>query len=293
MIRENFFHSINNTHKDKIAMVCCLYKGHRYKLYKQYYNQILENHLKFANINKFDYFLFNDNLNNTIDALQDRPEFAVFPKTFCFGISKWYALDYIFKNTEYTHILMIDFDTAFLKYEKINFDLSQQQILSDTGVNQYYDSVYFLYYCLVNGIEYKDFCKYTYKKYSTGFILIRRDFFTKQNLDNFVNFACKLKKEKFLYDNGILKDIHWIHTCDFSHKNIHDTSQTTITPYDEVFLTYQLLLNKTKFPSIFEQGKFNITGPFQWNNNLPQVSKEVTHIHFNIKSELINFFKSI
>lgn len=257
-------HQLHNN--SKILLLTCLYNGHLYDLYKKYSQDIVSSHERFATFNNMDYIIIGDEINE-IYGLVNWKNTGVDARCDCLGMNKWYAMHWIFENTDYEHILLVDFDSKFLKMKKLMLD-NNTLTLSKLTCSPYYDSVWFLYYCLFKGITFEQIAQTFPFKANTGFIKVSRGFFTIEDLDNFVDFACKtLSEVRYLADKR-----SWIHMSDADMGSINNTINTTLTPFDEVFLVYQMMVSKPSY-SFFNNKEYNI-------NNASSVTTDSIHIHF-------------
>lgn len=258
---EKFLHH-KNTNNGNIAVVSILHHGHLYNKYINYIDKVIHNHKTFADVNGFDYFLFNSEIND---------EYNLYDKDFngpdiCLGMSKWYAINHLFKNSDYYGILFVDYDSCFLKFE--NFKVPQHTCLSPVHGTPYYDAVFLLYYCLAKGITYKTFADNTRaRKYNSGFMFIDRDFFNECELDDYVRFS-----KQVFYDVNKNTDT-WISQGNFDYTNIMNHTNITLTPFDEVFLMYNIIKNNYEPIDIFDTETYNV-------NNLNKVTDKTQHIHF-------------
>ena len=168
----------------EIALVSILHHGHLYNKYVNYIDKVIENHNTFASVNNFDYLLFNSEINNEYNLYDDNfngPDI-------CLGMSKWYAINHLFKHTNYKAVLFVDYDSCFLQFQELK--IPQSSCLSPVYGTPYYDAVFLLYYCLAKGITYNEFVKNTRAhKYNSGFMFVTKDYFDEQELNDFVTFS--------------------------------------------------------------------------------------------------------
>lgn len=270
---DDFLH-YKNVNGGKIAVVSILHHGHIYDRYMKYIDQVIDNHTTFANNNSFDYFLFNSQVNHEYNLQLDNfngPDI-------CLGMSKWYAINHLFENTDYQAVLFVDYDSCFLKFD--NFRVPDDLCLSPVYGTPYYDAVFLLYYCLANGITYQQFIQNTKaRKYNTGFMYVTRDFFTKTELDKFVDFA------KHVYSQCENRDDTWIAQGNFDYSNIMNHTNLTLTPFDEVFLMYNIIKNNHEPINIFDTDVYNV-------NNMDIVTDQTQHVHFcTDKSQFFDYYE--
>lgn len=253
----NLFYEQPETTNGKIAMLSSLYKGYHYNTYKKYRSRVIANHKAFADYNGLDYYMANDNINTLYD-FKDIPGYFL-------GINKWYAMDHLL-SIGYDKVLFVDYDSVFLKNKSI--DLTSECKLSPVYGTPYYDSVYLLYYCMYKGITFDQFYNNTNPyKFNSGFMLIGRQFFNREDVDEFVYFGRNVI-------DGILseKKTTWMDMCNVNYENIMDHTNTTVTPFDEVFLMYKYISN-TSHCDLFDTKRYNIN-----RNSL--VDENTEHIHF-------------
>jgi len=250
-------------------MMTCLYKGHLYDLYREYSADIVRSHEEFAQFNNWDYFVMGDEINN-IYRLESWRDTNIDARCDCLGMNKWYAMNWVFENTDYDEILLIDFDSKFIYNTAL--DLGDCDIKATyLTLSPYYDTVWFLYYCMYRGVTFEQLNQAVPNKFNTGFIKVRRGFFTQEDLDNFVDFACQT-----LSDVKYSERKSWIHMSNADMGRIHEIHNTTLTPFDEVFLVYQIM---KQHPVIepFDK-RFNV-------NRTELVESNTAHVHFCVNKE--------
>jgi hypothetical protein len=252
---------------NKFAVVSILHHGHLYDRYVKHLDQVVNNHKSFADANNFDYFLYNSEINQ-IEKLHDEnfngPDI-------CLGMSKWFAINHLFENTDYQGVLFVDYDSCFLNFE--NFKIPEYTCLSPVYGTPYYDAVFLLYYCLAKGVTYTDFVNNTRAhKYNTGFMFVSRNFFNKSDLTDFVDFSKKV------YDTVNDKKDTWISQGSFDFSDIMNHTNLTLTPFDEVFLMYNLIKYSHEPIGLFDTEIFNV-------NNMDIISDKTQHVHFCTNKE--------
>jgi len=248
----------------KTLLLTCLYRGHLYNLYEQYSDDIVRSHAEFAQHNGFDYAVAGDEIND-IYGLTEWRDTRIDARCDCLGMNKWYAMHHMFERYGYDEILLVDFDSKFLRNTDI--DLGDTDIkMTRLTDSPYYDSVWFLYYCIHRGVTTQQLETAPPYKGNTGFIKVHRDFFTLQDLDDFVDFSCRtLSNVKFGERTGWMG----MHNADMAR--IHEIGNTTLTPFDEVFLVYQIMTTGAGV-EYFDK---------RWNvNNVDLLKPDSAHIHF-------------
>jgi hypothetical protein len=269
MLHMPILHQSRNN--SKTLLLTCLYNGHLYDLYKKYSQDIVSSQENFAKFNGWDYAVIGDEIND-IYGLTSWKNTGIDARSDCLGMNKWYAMHWVFENTDYDRILLVDFDSKFLKMKTLDLD-ENVLTLSKLTLSPYYDSVWFLYYCLYQGITFEQIDNAFPFKANSGFIKVSRGFFKRQDLEEFVDFACKtLSEVKFSKDKR-----SWIHMSDADMGAINNTVSTTLTPFDEVFLIYQMMIKKPSY-SFFNRKEYNI-------NNSSLLTDNSVHIHFCTNKE--------
>ncbi len=250
-------------------MITCLYQGHLYDLYRQYSSDIVRSHEEFARFNNWDYLVIGDEINN-IYGLESWRDTNIDARCDCLGMNKWYAMDWVFENTDYDEILLVDFDSKFIYNTELNLGDCDIKATHLT-LSPYYDTTWFLYYCLYKNVPFEQINRAVPFKFNTGFIKVRRGFFQRSDLDEFVDFACRtLNNVKYNERKS------WIDMSNADMARIHETHNTTLTPFDEVFLVYQIMQQE---PTIEEFDKrFNI-------NSTDLMDRDTAHVHFCVNKE--------
>lgn len=251
-------------------MVSCLYEGHYYDLYKAHSADISLSHQNFSDYNNWDYLVLGDEIND-IYGLASWKDTWIDARCDCLGMNKWYAINWVFENFDYDSILMVDFDSKFLKNEYLDLGNSDLKF-TKLSWSPYYDSVWFLYYCLYKGVSFETLSAAPPFKYNTGFFKINRGLFSRHDLDDYVDFACKtLSQVRYGQERN-----SWIHMSNADMARIQEIQNTTLTPFDEVFAVYHLM---TKTPAYeFFDDRYNV-------NNAALVNENSVHVHFCTNKE--------
>lgn len=258
-----------------VALVSSLYEGNMYRQYIGYVDQVIENHTRFSDYNEMPYYLMNGTTNSLYGL-------DVGWKTdMLLGMNKWFAMYHLFQITTHDKLVFVDYDSAFLKNEKIDTFEPGVTGLSPIHGSPYYDSVFLLLYCMYTGMSYESLIEHTdSSKYNSGFMIIDRSFFDKIQLDKFVDFAVDIHERKAMGERS------WVSMHNFDYGNINDTTSTTLTPFDEVWLMHHVA-------SIGANSIRNIDQRYNVNNIDRVVDGETVHVHFcTDKSQFFEFYET-
>jgi hypothetical protein len=226
-------------------------------------------HESFARFNGWDYMILGDEINEIYGLNQWRNTW-VDATAHCLGMNKWYATDWAFKHRGYEQILFVDFDSKFLKNELL--DLGEADLkLYKMIMSPYYDSFWFLYYCMHKGIKLEQLNNALPYKFNSGFFKTTPGFVTQDDMDDFVDVACNTVADiMFKRKNG------WMNLHNVELHRINEMHNTTVTPFDEVFLAYQVMI---KSPTVeYFPYTFNV-------NNADLITEDTAHIHFCTNKE--------
>ena len=252
------------------AVVSSLYQGNTFEKYSSLMSEVVSSHDSFALQNKFDYLLYDDTINKENNLYREDINLA----DVCLGMNKWLVIDHALKT--YEKVLFVDYDSVFISDNIIK--LNHDTILSPIPGSSYHDSVFLLLYLMYKNISFENLVEYTHKeKYNSGFMLISRGFFKIDDVHEFIEFAYKI------YKGGYTDS--WIGIHDFDYSNISSMSKTTLTPFDEVFLMYLIIKNRT-IPEYFDTKLYNV-----YDKNI--VNNETVHVHFCVdKPQFFEFFQT-
>lgn len=261
----------------RTLMMTSLYKGHHYDLYCDYSKDIVSSHEDFSKYNGWDYIVIGDEINELF-GLNNWRDTWIDAASHCLGMNKWYAIHWIFENFDYDEILFVDFDSKFLRMEKLPLG---DKPLKLWRMNQspYYDTVWFLLYAMHKGMTLEQLESAEPYKFNSGFFKVNRDFITIDALNSYVDFACNtIANVEWNWGKG------WLMLHNAKLGQINEMHNTTLTPFDEVFLTHQLIETQCEY-DVFDY-TYNV-------NNAESVTSDTVHVHFctNKKEDMMNMCK--
>ena len=285
-------------------LISTLYKGPHYGSLSPYKSDIISNHKKFAEYNNMDYRLYNGGeLEYRFDAISPytftKYDIPVNPMSTFPGVGKLYAIlaakeDYY---PEVSYFVFVDFDSIFLNKallsDKSNYvkeTASYVNHIASFSGKQFpyqYDTSFFYYYCMYNGISYDDLEKYAGDcRYNSGLFIVNSKFITKESVDSYVEFCKSVHEDKVHNVKQRLKPGSLMRIPYTTGTNSDIKEHSIFHPSDEVYFQYQrLVTNKqhdgTHYPILNEN--WNFIGDIE--NNWKALS-HLNHIHCINKSQI-------